>query len=233
MDFDKRDFAAIIGALAHEQRTPLNAATGWLDLARMSQRKKGPVPEKALEGIDRAVRQHAELLNAVELTCRTILAETERYSERKSFFCEHLTRACRAERWTDRLHITGLPNPGGLMCSDDGSLEPLCHFLLQFLDNISEDGRYSMGPGPAARPDQLVLTSASPFSDLVMCQAACGVSPLREMSHRPRRLLRTWKLISHLDSVGLKLSLVSGNTVILGVSNECRSSAYERQSLDF
>ncbi|MEZ5739005.1 MAG: hypothetical protein R3E68_05750 [Burkholderiaceae bacterium] len=208
----REDLRLLMNALVHELRTPLNAMAGWLEVVRLSADGGKPVPQKALDGIARAVTQQITQVNSLaELAGAPVRANHQVATLRQSL-PRQLRRQLLLIDAAVRPALTGLPADAdqgaasaGASALDDAT-RPLCDLLLALLQAMTPGGRIELVP---TTDESAICTFqfAAPLdaSVLAMVGAIDGSRSLDSLAQQPRKLLLCWKLGHLLRGAGLSL----------------------------
>ena len=197
------DLPYVIAALAHELRGPLNAMAGWSQVVAQSLQRGQPVPEKALDGIFRAISEQTNQLDAMSAVAWGEVAEPVTAGRPMAIDFSRCLREAVAPIDEKGDALLGLDELPTISWRHRAHLQPLAATLITHLRTLrtrlalTRVARRGQAPGLRIRG----LDAARAPAGL---QALVEGAPLRELRERPRELLACWRLRGAMAEAGLR-----------------------------
>ncbi|MEZ5659863.1 MAG: hypothetical protein R3E83_15425 [Burkholderiaceae bacterium] len=208
---DNQEVDALLRALAHELRSPLNALNGWFEIVRQSELRSAAVSPRALDGIARAIADQTELLRSLDGLAGP--NRLERGANRLQDLSECLRRAA-AALGTDTGDIfIGLDTLPAVEATFNDALQSACHVLARYLESCTLSVQIGLSAG--ASPIGVALAATDHCADNAALLALSPSVRLTDLKDRPRHLLSCWRTRRALADAAIRVRAINAHSIAL------------------
>ncbi|MEZ5651756.1 MAG: hypothetical protein R3E87_14560 [Burkholderiaceae bacterium] len=206
------DVHALLRALAHEMRTPLNALNGWFEILNHTQPPSGTASSRAMTGIERAIADLTTQLRELDGAPSSANPTDQDDGPCDTDFSSSLRAAFADRAEHERPRIEGLEDLPELTCHAWAFRVPhACRALIGYLYDLRLEVVLRTDPETSER---LRIQAHAPAGNSALLHGLDARRSLADLFTNPRHLMSAWRTRQAFIACGIDVrSTDDGQTI--------------------